>query len=106
MLVGEGRVVAHNVQLVGGSDLDERLKGFPVGPGPQPGEAVVEVDVGLVQLRVHLVPVAAGVELDELLGMHPDGLAEGAPLIAVEQAHREPIGAVGGVAEACELDLA
>jgi len=77
----------------GGGDLDERPKRLPVGLGPQPGETVVETGGGLVQLRVHLAPVAAGVEVDELLGLHPDGLAECAPLIEVQQAHGEAIGA-------------
>ena len=106
MLSGEGRAVAHDVQLVGGSDFDKRPKGLFAGPGPQSGEAVVEVDGGVVQLRVHLGPVAAGVEVDKLLGLHPDDLAECASLIEVEQAHGEAIGAVGGVAESCELHLA
>ena len=106
MLSSEGGTVAHNVQLVGRGDLDKRPKGLPVRLGPQSGEAVVEVDGGLVQLRVHLGPVAAGVEVDQLLGLHPDGLAECAPLIEVQQAYGEPIGAVGGVAQACELHLA
>jgi len=59
VLSGEGRAVAHNVQLVGGGDLDKRPKRLPVRLGPQPGEAVAETGGGLVQLRVHLAPVAS-----------------------------------------------
>lgn len=87
---GQLRAVVHDVELVGGCDLGERAQPTTRRSAGHAGEAVQELDGRVLQPRVDVGPVAAAVQVDQVLGLTTDDVPQRLPLIDPEQLDPKP----------------
>src|SRR5262245_17006781 len=105
VLARQLRVVANDVELVRGCDLHERAEVRRRRRVSVAVEPVGEGNYRLRQLRIRLLAIAAGVQVDQAFGLRTDSFGEHWPLVQREQRDTEPVGAIHRVTQTGQLYL-